>query len=217
MTTPLTAIAVIGGTFDPVHQGHIELITHIIDNYHFDEIQLIPNAIPPHKTAFATAEQRLAMLEIATKQYPQVAINTIEIQASQPSYSINTFKILKDNNPHAAIAMVVGLDSFNTMHQWQHIEALRALVNVIVINREGITLSSAPWQQQWLKEKQSDNIETLSQQTSDTLIIDAFTPSNVSASSLRTALKDNPNNCPNGIHPHVFDYIKNQKLYSKND
>ncbi|MGX5200804.1 nicotinate (nicotinamide) nucleotide adenylyltransferase [Aliikangiella sp. IMCC44632] len=127
---------VFGGTFDPVHQGHLAIVEAITKLQPEFPVRLIPCAIPALKgQPSASFAHRVAMLKLALANFKQVTIDERECQRAKKSYSIDTIKSLRAEFPKTRFWLVMGMDSFNDLPQWQAIEELSQLCNMVVVNR----------------------------------------------------------------------------------
>ena len=121
-----TAIAVLGGTFDPIHYGHLRLANYLADKLKLKQVKLMPGYQPVHRgSPQASSEQRLAMLELAIDELPELIIDTREIHRKGPSYTIISLKELRaELGEETPIYFILGEDAFcqfDTWHQWQSI------------------------------------------------------------------------------------------------
>jgi nicotinate-nucleotide adenylyltransferase len=133
-------IAILGGTFCPIHKGHIQAALSLQQRFKFDRFLFIPNKAPVlDKEIDISTKHRLAMLELALAPYPEFTIDRREINRLTPSFMINTIKSLRDELDDDAIAMslIIGEDCFQEFHRWHDWETLLTLCNLIVIERPG--------------------------------------------------------------------------------
>ena len=135
-------IGLLGGTFDPVHNGHLAVAGHVLETLGLDAIWFIPAALPPHKAGHADGRDissfadRLAMLEIATADNNSFVISDIEAKRSAPSYSIDTINILsRQIGGQADFYFIIGADAFIEIDTWKRFKELPTLVNFVVISR----------------------------------------------------------------------------------
>ena len=135
-------MAFFGGTFDPVHFGHLITARAVAEQLCFERITLVPAATPPHKDdARATAEHRLAMLQLAVKDDPLFDICRLELSRAGPSYTFDTLTALRAQyGPEAELNWVIGADMLEDLGAWHRAEELLALARVIVAYRP-------PWQE----------------------------------------------------------------------
>jgi nicotinate-nucleotide adenylyltransferase len=131
-------IGIFGGTFDPVHVGHLRAAEDVREALGLAEVRFVPAATPPHKdarTVTAPAARR-HMLELATAGVPGFRDWPIELERSGPSYSIDTIRALCDEvGPTTRVAFVLGRDAFAEFHTWREFPAIFSLCDVVVITR----------------------------------------------------------------------------------
>lgn len=131
-------IGVLGGTFDPVHRGHLAVAGFVLERLHLTQILFIPAARPPHKshlklTAFA---DRLAMLRLALADFPAYQVSDLEASRHGPSYSVDTLEELRQlYGAEVRLCFVIGLDAFLEVDTWKEFARLPWLADLVVINR----------------------------------------------------------------------------------
>ena len=122
-------IGVFGGTFNPVHNGHIQLALSAQKEYALDEVWFLPNGNPPHKMGEkieASREQRKEMLSLAIKKYRQFRVEDYELWREEPSYSCETMEFLKKRCPDFQYYFLIGADSLFSLRNWRNPEKLCA-------------------------------------------------------------------------------------------
>jgi nicotinate-nucleotide adenylyltransferase len=131
-------IGILGGSFDPVHLGHLRLAIESIDAAGLERVVLIPLFTPTHREGLiATPEQRFHMLKLATEQSPQLEVSDIEIRRRQPSYTIDTMRELRLQNPQQSISLIMGMDAFLDLDTWKEWQDMIDLCHIIVVERPG--------------------------------------------------------------------------------
>jgi len=140
--TPL--VLCYGGTFDPVHTGHLAIARAVRDALHAD-VHLLPAADPPHKgPTHADAAQRARMLELAVDGEPGLIVDTRELRRAGPSYTVDTLRDLRaELGPHAPIVWMVGGDSVFELDTWHRWRALFELAHILAIDRPGAPIDEA--------------------------------------------------------------------------
>lgn len=129
-------IGLMGGTFDPVHYGHLKPAAEVKARLELDKLWLLPNHIPPHKAkATASSEQRLAMLKLACDEFPDMDICDIELKRNAPSYSVATLEALQQAFPGAEFQFIMGTDSLLSLPSWHQWQRLFSLCNLVVCQR----------------------------------------------------------------------------------
>ena len=140
----MSRVGIYGGTFDPIHRGHLHVITQLFKKDLIDQLLLIP-AGQPLLRAFeptASAEQRRRMCELAVSELPEdiknkVQVNPIEILRQGPSYAIDTVEAVTSTFPDDQIYLILGADAFSKIDQWHQADELQKMVRIICINRPG--------------------------------------------------------------------------------
>lgn len=131
-------IGVFGGTFDPIHYGHLRPLWEVKEALQFEELLLVPSCIPPHRgKPNATAEQRLEMLRLAVNEVPGFVIDERELQRAGPSYTVDTLQSLRDELGDVALCWVMGLDAFLGLEGWHEWQRLNELAHIVVTQRPG--------------------------------------------------------------------------------
>lgn len=138
-------IGIFGGTFNPIHLGHLKAAEIVQKKFHLEEVLFIPSYIPPHKESVEIVAPfyRLKMVELALDSYPQFVPSSIEIDAKGKSYSIVTLKKIKRLYPQASIFFVLGIDAFLEIDTWREYHSLLEQCYFVVISRPGYRLDDA--------------------------------------------------------------------------
>jgi len=138
-------VAIVGGTFDPIHKGHLQIITEVAKN--FEKVIVIPTGNPWLKehTPIGSGEQRVAMAQIAVNSLnlgEKVQVSAIEVKRSGPSYAIDTVNELSKIYPDCKFTLVLGSDAASNLGKWHRSDELQKLVEVLVVRRPGVDASS---------------------------------------------------------------------------
>ncbi|MBY0204255.1 nicotinate-nucleotide adenylyltransferase [Paenibacillus polysaccharolyticus] len=134
-------IGIMGGTFDPIHMGHLLAAEAARDSHALDEIWFMPSHVPPHKpSAGATGQQRLEMTELAVKQATQYEVLGIEMELGGVSYTIDTMRELWRRFPEHEFYFIIGADMVNYLPKWEEIEELASKMTFIGVGRPGFQL-----------------------------------------------------------------------------
>lgn len=137
MSSPLV---VLGGLFDPVHNGHVNAARFALEFLSVQRVKMIPCHLPNHKAMPDTqAEHRLAMLSLATASFPEIEVDPIELQRDSVSYTVDTLTELKKR--HSMLVFVLGMDSFNSLPSWHDWRRILDLSHLLVLSRPGANLS----------------------------------------------------------------------------
>jgi len=135
-------IAILGGTFDPIHIGHLIAGQYVYDTGLFNEICIMPSGNPPHKISTeAYNKHRLAMCQLAADSLEGFTVSDIEQTREGKIYTVDTFSYLKENNPGTKFWLIIGTDSLMNLKSWYKPEQLLATVNFVVVDRGGYDLA----------------------------------------------------------------------------
>ena len=132
-------IALFGGTFDPIHHGHLILARDCVEQLQLDRIVFIPNTISPHKESRVSAPSSLRweMLQAAVAGEPGFAADDLELRRTGPSYAIDTVEEYARRYPGAELFYLVGEDNLLLLHTWRRYEELRQRVQFVAMSRTG--------------------------------------------------------------------------------
>lgn len=207
--------ALFGGTFDPIHYGHLRPVEALAKQVGLKKVILLPNHVPPHRPQpEATPAQRLEMVRLAIQNNPLFTIDTRELERDTPSYTIDTLTALrKEMGPKQPLAFIIGQDSLLSINSWHGWERLLDNCHLLVCSRPGYaTRFSDPLMQAWLEQHRSEDPNQLSKTPNGNIFL-ADTPLiNISATEIRQKLSDG-NLCTDLIPDAVIEYIKQQHLY----
>lgn len=220
--TEIKKIGLLGGTFDPVHNGHLAVAHHVMQALRLASIWFIPAYLPPHKKGHVDGREissfahRTAMLERAIRPYPCYVLSDIEAKRSAPSYSIDTVNILlQQPGLQADLYFIIGADAFLEIDTWKRYKDLPSLVNFVVISRPGCPPDTVgkvirqtfpgyacdPAHETWS-----------SQQSKGVFILQHMEPVSISSTEIRQKVRRGETIA--GLVPEaVEDYIRKQKLY----
>ena len=135
-------VGLLGGTFDPIHFGHLAAADAAIDCADLDHVVFIPAAQPPHRPpAVATPEQRLEMCRLGIEGEPQFEVSDIELKREGPSYSVDTLKEMRRVQPDAELFLILGWDAARLFSTWHKPNEVSELAMILVVARPG---SAAP-------------------------------------------------------------------------
>jgi nicotinate-nucleotide adenylyltransferase len=131
-------IGILGGSFDPIHNGHLHMAVCAKEEFSLDQVWLIPAGHSPNKDedTMTRAEHRLRMCELAAEPYDWLSVNTIEIDAAEKSYTYRTMEKLHERYPSDEFFFIMGGDSFEYFEKWRHPEIIASLCTILVIPRD---------------------------------------------------------------------------------
>ena len=217
-------IGLLGGTFDPVHNGHLAVADHVQHTLKLDAIWFIPAALPPHKAGHADGRDissfahRYAMLEKAIAENSSFVITDIEAKRSAPSYSIDTINILIPKiGEQADLFFIIGVDAFLEIDSWKQFKELPTLVNFVVISRTTYSQDKVGGviRNNFTNYIYDPSHETWSSPDSKgTFILQHMEPVPISSTDIRERVRDGKD-ITGLVPPAVEDYLKKQCLYIK--
>ena len=134
---PPMRIGIFGGTFDPVHVGHLVLAEQCREKCRLDEVWFVPAALPPHKldAVISPAKNRVEMIELAIAGNPQFKVCPIELDRAGPSYTVVTLEQLHAEDPSRELFLLVGADSIREMPTWRQPQRILELATIVAVNR----------------------------------------------------------------------------------
>ena len=133
-------LAIMGGSFDPIHMGHLRMAYAVQQQLAFDKVVFLPAYIPPHKQTrsdFASWEDRLAMVQMAVQNYADFVVSTLEFDRGGISYTYDTVNFLQELWPDAEIYLIIGEDSLTQLFTWYRVQDLLRLVHFVAAERPG--------------------------------------------------------------------------------
>lgn len=146
MTTPDTAsrIGVLGGTFDPIHLGHLAAAAEVASVFSLDRVLVVPAAEQPFKVgqAAADAAHRLAMVELAVADDPRLEASAVDLERGAPTYTVDTLSDLREGNPGAEWYFITGADALARLREWRAAPRLLTLATFVGVTRPGFPLVS---------------------------------------------------------------------------
>ncbi|HEW9977160.1 TPA: nicotinate-nucleotide adenylyltransferase [Shewanella algae] len=213
-------IGLMGGTFDPVHYGHLKPAAEVKARLELDKLWLLPNHIPPHKAkATASSEQRLAMLKLACDEFPDMDICDIELKRNAPSYSVATLEALQQAFPGAEFQFIMGTDSLLSLPSWHQWQRLFSLCNLVVCQRPDWHLPKDAEIQTELAQRGCSVTQALAardkgQHQSGKIISLPVKPQPFSSTAIRRAIAAGDiNACRAAMPKAVLEYIVANRLY----
>lgn len=135
----LTRIGIYGGTFDPIHHGHLILARDAAESLNLEKVIFVPAAVSPHKvdTLSAPGDARLAMIHAAIADESMFAVDDMELKRPPPSFTIDTIETLAARQPDAKLFLLVGEDNLAKLETWHRFQDLRAIVEFVELERSG--------------------------------------------------------------------------------
>jgi len=203
-------ICLFGGTFDPVHYGHLKPLNELQQYLAADAVHVLPASVPPHRPApLASSEQRQNMLQLALREYPGFILDSRELERSGPSWTVLTLQSFRQQYPDASLCLVMGSDAFNGLSSWYHWQQIPQLANIIVIERAGMETAKRP---DWATEHLVRDVDSLRESKSSSLLFVSLKGYDISATEIRQRMAQKLD--VTGMLPDkVIDYIRQNGIY----
>jgi nicotinate-nucleotide adenylyltransferase len=197
----LARTAVFGGSFNPIHYGHLVLADEVLDALALDLILFVPAAVPPHKSPahLAPAPDRYAMVEAAVAGHPKFAVSDLELRRAGPSYTVDTLEAL--HIPRADLFLIVGSETFLDLLTWHEPRRIAQLARLVVVPRVGSAF-----------DPESDAVRKVVREIGDEPLIVRATSLPISASDLRRRVREGRSVAYRLPQP-VAAYIQARRLY----
>jgi nicotinate-nucleotide adenylyltransferase len=203
-------ICLFGGTFDPVHYGHLKPLNELQQYLAADAVYVLPASVPPHRPApLASSEQRQNMLQLALREYPGFILDSRELERSGPSWTVLTLQSFRQQYPDASLCLVMGSDAFNGLSSWYHWQQIPQLANIIVIERAGMKTAKRP---DWATEHLVRDVDSLRESKSSSILFVSLKGYDISATEIRQRMAQKLD--VTGMLPdNVIDYIRQNGIY----
>lgn len=207
-------VGVFGGTFNPVHYGHLRSALELVERLQLDQLRLMPSAQPPHRdTPQCSAVHRAAMVELAVTGEPRLLCDVRELQRSGKSYTIDSLIELRGElGAQSVLCMVMGCDAVQEITKWHRWQELLDWAHIVVITRPGWELPRTGVVAQWLQEYRLGDSGALRQRPAGGIVIEELRPLAISSTEIRELLAAG-RSARYLMPPSVLDYIKMHQLY----
>lgn len=207
-------IGILGGTYDPIHQGHIHLANEIYQRLHLKEVHLVPCFQPVHRDQpAASPEQRLAMVKLAIAGNPGLLADDREILRRGPSYMIDTLLSLRqETGANTPLCLIMATDAFAGFDKWRRWQEILALAHLVIANRPDHPLDFDTALTQLLAQRQIRDPKLLEQRSGGHILFLDIPHVLISATEIRAliAAGKEPQDL---LAPEVLRYIRDKKLY----
>jgi nicotinate-nucleotide adenylyltransferase len=197
----LARTAVFGGSFNPIHYGHLLLADEVLEALDLDRILFVPAALPPHKSPayLAPAADRYAMVELAVAGHPKFAVSDLELRRAGPSYTVDTLTALRI--PRADLFLLVGSETFLDLLTWREPRRIARLARIVVVPRVGSAF-----------DPESAAVRKVVREIGDEPLIARATSLPISASDLRRRVREG-RSLAYRLPESVIAFIQAKRLY----
>lgn len=207
------AIGIIGGTFDPVHFGHLRAALEARELLQLEAIRLLPAGTPPHRdTPRASPEDRLNMLNLAVGGYPEFSVDDREVRRQGPSYMVDTLADFRTEAGSAPVLLIIGQDAANELDSWHQWRSLFELAHLVIMRRPGAVPAWSGELGMLMEERLAEDVGALHGSASGRVLSLQVTQLAISSTDIRQRLKTGRS--PRFLMPEsVIEYIEQNQLY----
>lgn len=206
-------IGIFGGTFDPVHAGHIRCASFVRQYCQLDSVRLMPCHLPPHRASpGVSAQQRADMVALAIAKHPALTLESLELTHDKPSYTVDSLTTLHSQLNDTRLYFIIGMDSLCYFTKWKNYRQILQLVHLLVCQRPGYDASvgDAP---QLLAEYGEYELSALKQHAAGKILLLPNPLTDLSATAIRRAVRQGKTCDERTLDPAVLNYIQAHRLY----
>jgi len=217
MTSPVTTgdepLALLGGTFDPVHYGHLRCAEQARRRLSLEYLYLLPAGRPPHRREpQASVAQRLEMLTLARGEFPRLLIDDRETRRAGPSYMVDTLQDLRNGYPARPLVLLIGQDAANQLHTWHRWQSLFDLAHIVILTRPAARIEYEPELAEQVSLRTADKAADLFASRAGRILQLDVEPVDVSATAIKRCIRSG--RAPLEMLPEkVLAYITENRLY----
>lgn len=183
-------MGIFGGTFDPIHYGHLRTAFELMEAIQLAEVRFLPAGTPPHReTPEASAETRMAMVRAAIEGQPGFILDDRELRREGPSYSVDTLLDLRAEFAHRSICLIIGMDAFLGLPQWYHWREILQLAHVVVAHRPGWRTPDMGPLGELLVDLGTGRVRDLHESRAGRIYIHAVTQLEIASSTIRGVIR----------------------------
>ena len=184
-------IGIFGGTFDPIHYGHLRTAFELLQTLRFAEVRFIPCGDPPHRgETFATAVLRLEMVRLATRNEPDFIVDDRELRREGPSYSVDTLASLRGEFPNRSLCLITGMDAFLELPTWHRWDEILNYAHIVVAHRPGWQVPDDGALGVLLGDKRTRRADDLHEKLQGNIYVHAVTQLEIASTDIRSLVAD---------------------------
>jgi len=199
---------ILGGTFDPIHMGHMQVAEQVARHVSLDEIHFLPCATPVHRDKPLVSDaDRVKMIELAIAGNSRFRLNTLELDRGGQSYMVDTLRQIKKQNQSVTIILILGADVFNRFPDWNSPDEILQLAHLVVCMRPGFELDRSIYASHW-----ANSAQALRDQTQSNILSLEIDENPCSSTHVRHLLREQ-NQANRCLPPAVYQYILDNHLY----
>ena len=211
----MSPIGIFGGTFDPIHYGHLRTAFEILQALRFGEVWFVPSGDPPHRgETYATAELRLEMVAAATQRESRFVVDDRELRRDGPSYTVDTLASMREEQADVSMGLILGMDAFLGLSSWHRWEEILDFAHIVVAHRPGWRAPDLGPLGEMIEAHGTHRVEDLHETSRGRIHIHAVTQLEISSTEIRELVVAGRD--PRFLMPDVVrDVIMNSNCYSK--
>ena len=211
------SIGILGGTFNPIHFGHLRIAEEIAENLNLDELRFIPSANPPHKPApQISAQYRAAMVQLAIKNNSKFMCDARELSRTGASYTIDTLTSLREEfGNQVSLCLIIGTDAFMHLDTWHRWQEIIQFAHIILVKRPETATPQKPLSsnlEDFLRDHYTEDTALINQHPSGFISMQSVTALAISSTDIRERL-NNKKSARYLLPQNVLEYIENHQLY----
>lgn len=194
-------IGIFGGTFDPVHYGHIKPALSVKQALSLSQLRFVPNRVPPHREQpWLSVEQRLQLLKTALNEYSDIIIDERELEREGPSYMVDTLESIQRDFPGEVLCLIIGMDAFYGITSWFKWRALFDLCHLVVTRRPGFDASVIAQHfndddYRFIQPRLTTDSNVLARQASGKILLQSVPQLDISSTQIRSNLQSGQDVC----------------------
>jgi nicotinate-nucleotide adenylyltransferase len=182
----LNPMGILGGTFDPIHYGHLRSALELLEAIGLSEVRFLPAGSPPHRAStYASAAMRVALVRAAIEDEPRFLLDDRELRREGPSYSVDTLLDLRAEFAHRSLCLIVGMDAFLGLPQWHQWREILQLAHLVVAHRPGWRAPESGALGELVADRGTDRAGDLHESRAGRVYVRAVTQLEISSSAIR--------------------------------
>ena len=211
----MSPIGIFGGTFDPIHYGHLRTAFEMLQALRFGELRFVPSGDPPHRgQTYAPASLRIEMVRAATANEPRFVVDDCEVRRLGPSYTVDTLAAMREEQPEAPMGLILGMDAFLGLADWHRWNEILDHAHIVVAHRPGWRAPDIGAIGELISGHGTHRIDDLHEQRDNLIYIHAVTQLEISSTEIRDLVGAGRD--PRFLMPDVVrDIITESKCYGK--
>lgn len=184
-------ISLYGGTFDPIHLGHLTAASDVHQALGLDEVRMVLSANPPHrKPPVLSADKRFSLLSASVKTFSHLQADDCEIKREGPSYMVDTLRYYRQIKPKASLLLILGVEAFNGLMSWHQWQDIIGLAHIVVTDRAGFDNDFEPIMESYVASYLTKDKSQLKQHTHGKIYFQPVSAVDVSATQIRQRIVD---------------------------